>query len=170
MAQGMFTSKAGAAKTSAKLAFIDDRPKGGLTFQFTATPPQSLADRQALQDYLIPFIAENKQRNTTNLATEANAGQGIGAGAAALARPQPTASSSNSTSTSRANTPGPVARTTAGGPGGISYDEEEIGLRKRVLAKTPTLKSLHRDLVIAGLVSDEDFWDGRQVSQSRTGM
>lgn len=159
----MFTSKAGAAKTSAKLAFIDDRPKGGLTFQFTAAAPQNLADRQALQDYLIPFIAENKQRNTTNLATEANAAQGIGAGAAAIARPQPTASSSTSPAGSRANTPVPAARTAAGG---TAYDEEEIGLRKSVLSKNPTLKSLHRDLVIAGLVSDADFWDGRQVSVS----
>jgi transcription initiation factor TFIIH subunit 1 len=159
----MFTSKAGAAKTSAKLAFIDDRPKGGLTFQFTATSPQNLADRQALQDYLIPFIAENKQRNTTNIATDANAAQGIGAGAAALAKSQPVASSSTSPWTSRPSTPAPVARATASGPSGNAYDEEEIGLRKRVLAKNSTLKSLHRDLVIAGLVSDEDFWDGRQV-------
>lgn len=166
----MFTSKAGAAKTSAKLAFIDDRPKGGLTFQFTAASPQNLADRQALQDFLIPFIAENKQRNTTNIANDANAAQGMGAGAAALARPQPVASSSTSPANSRTTTPVPAGRAAAPGPNGTTYDEEEIGLRKGVLSKNPTLKSLHRDLVIAGLVSDEDFWDGRQVCDLRSSL
>lgn len=94
----------------------------------------------------------------------------MGAGAAALARPQPIASSSTSPANSRTTTPAPAGRAAAPGPNGTTYDEEEIGLRKGVLSKNPTLKSLHRDLVIAGLVSDEDFWDGRQVSDLQSSL
>jgi transcription initiation factor TFIIH subunit 1 len=156
----MFTSKAGAKNTSAKLNFMDDRPKGGLTFRFTASTPQDLSERQEFQDFLIPIIAENKQRNTTNLAADATVAQGLGAGAAALTSDQPSERSTPSASTSRATTPAPVVRPN---PSGATYNKEEVALRLRVLAKNPTLKALHRDLVLAKLVSDAEFWDGRQV-------
>jgi len=161
--KGMFTSKAGAKNTSAKLNFVEDRPKGGLTFKFTAAAPHDLSERQDLQDFLIPIIAENKQRNTANIAGEANVAQGMGAGAAALVPDQAGGppSASASASNSRSTTPAPSNRPSTSG---TTYNKEEVAVRLRVLAKNPTLKALHRDLAVAGLISDADFWDGREVS------
>lgn len=39
---------------------------------------------------------------------------------------------------------------------------EEIKLRQAMLQKEPRLRKLHRDLVIAGYVSEEEFWRTRK--------
>lgn len=175
----MFTSKAGAAKTSAKLAFLEDRPPGGLTFQFTSPTPQDLTDRQDLQDYLVPFIAANKARGTpgTTAITEkvveaGNVAQGIGAGGAALAEPsvgRKRGLPSDSASQSRSSTPlpNPALKGSTGTGRSKTSLSEDLQLKRGILGKNPTLRQLHADLVLSKLILDSEFWDGRQVSQSR---
>lgn len=163
----MFTSKAGAAKTSAKITFINDVPAGGLTFQFVAPSPQDVADRQELQETLVPVIARNKEREAEGLAAGSNVAQGIGAGSAAIAesstsgnrsRGDTPASGGAGTGT---NTPNIVAGRKKAMPAGFS--EEEIALKTKVLTKHPTLRKLHAELVFGKLVTDAEFWEGRQV-------
>ena len=37
-------------------------------------------------------------------------------------------------------------------------------LRLRVLNKNPNLKMLHRELVLGKQITEEEFWEGREVS------
>jgi hypothetical protein len=42
---------------------------------------------------------------------------------------------------------------------------EEVKLRQGLLQKDIKLRKLHRDLVIAGHITEEEFWQTRQVCQ-----
>jgi len=42
-------------------------------------------------------------------------------------------------------------------------------IRLRVLRKNPTLKMLHTELVLAKEITEEEFWDGREVSYPTQG-
>lgn len=187
----MFTSKAGAKKTSLKLEFENNVPAGGLTFQFTAPPPADTLERQQVQDFLVPIIARNKERLISALAQTADAEAGIKAGAAALVEtvgkdaqrgktstptgravdvakvaalgaPPPPVKSRSGTPTP--GTPGPVTDQPEqpSGPLGPSLSPFAIQLKQSVLRKNPHLLSLHRQLVIEKLVTEAEFWDGRE--------
>ncbi len=84
LSTGMFTSKAGSAKVSLKLSFIDDIPVGGLLFVFTSSKSltSAMEDRQSVQDRLIPHVARNKGLPSTlppqQEISTAIAGAGIG--------------------------------------------------------------------------------------------
>jgi transcription initiation factor TFIIH subunit 1 len=184
----MFTSKAGAKKTSLKLEFENNVPAGGLTFQFTATPPKDISERQEIQDFLVPIIAKNKERVLSGIAQTADAEAGIKAGAAALVetlgkdgRGKTSTPSGKAVdaakvaqlaaggkSRSGTPTPGtPVASPAADGnvptgPIGPSLTPFAIQLKQSVLRKNPNLLSLHRQLVIEKLVTEAEFWDGRE--------
>ncbi|KAI5452983.1 RNA polymerase II transcription factor B subunit 1 [Naganishia albida] len=188
----MFTSKAGAKKTSLKLEFENNVPKGGLTFQFTATPPNDVSERQQVQDFLVPIIAKNKERVLSGIAQTTDAEAGIKAGAAALVesvgkdgRPVKTSTPSGravdvakilpgTAPSSRAGTPSrptppgtpvPATGTDQTIPGGLigpSLAPFAIQLKQSVLRKHPNLLSLHRQLVIEKLVTEAEFWDGRE--------
>ncbi|TIA87502.1 hypothetical protein E3P99_03142 [Wallemia hederae] len=45
---------------------------------------------------------------------------------------------------------------------GLGLSKEDLEIRKKVLVKDPALAKLHRDLVISGVISENDFWQGRQ--------
>lgn len=134
---GMFTSKAGAAKTSLKLSFLEDTPAGGLTFQFI-NPGKEVEERQIVMDRLIGIIAQTKERmaaggdETTSKAV----------------KPVPAATPS------RPASPAPSRF------GGLT--PEMIELRQAVLLKNPQLKMLHKELVMGKLVTESEFWSGRE--------
>lgn len=174
----MFTSKAGAKKTSLKLEFENNVPAGGLTFQFTAPPPTDVAQRQEVQDLLVPIIARNKERLITGLAQGAVVEAGIKTGAAALVEQTGKVTSTPSgravdvgkvvsgAGLSRSGTPTPGTpngdQTPPQGPLGPSLTPFAIALKQSVLRKNPHLLSLHRQLVIEKLVTEAEFWDGRE--------
>jgi transcription initiation factor TFIIH subunit 1 len=187
----MFTSKAGAKKTSLKLEFENNVPRGGLTFQFTAAPPNDVSERQQVQDLLVPIIAKNKERVLSGIAQTADAEAGIKAGANALVesvgkdgRPVKTSTPSGKAvdvakilpgnapspraGTPTRSTPGTPVPTTGpdqsipGGLIGPSLTPFAIQLKQSVLRKHPNLLSLHRQLVIEKLVTEAEFWDGRE--------
>lgn len=157
----MLASKAGSARTSLMLKFKEDVPPGGLLFTFTAATKET--DRQAVQDLLIPFVAANKAG--TAAPTPASAGPSKAAGTA-------TTAAAPSGATSGAATP--AAGSTPGTPSSITrkrkLDDADAtarrrsnALRERVLRKNPTLKLLHRELVIGKQISEDEFWDGREA-------
>lgn len=173
----MFASKATSPKVSLKVTFRDNIPDGGLTFTFTS--PDARNDRQTVQDILIPYITANR----------AQAG---GSGTPAAAGGTPTAAVSASASApgtpGAMGTPGAAAAGGSAGKGKRKADEITpagggVGsavaalspaaaaklkatnrLRLRVLNKNPNLKLLHRELVVARQITEEEFWDGREVS------
>ncbi|KAJ9117584.1 hypothetical protein QFC22_004434 [Naganishia vaughanmartiniae] len=180
----MFTSKAGAKKTSLKLEFENNVPAGGLTFQFTAPPPTDVSDRQKVQDLLVPIIAKNKERLVVRTVEKSDIEAGIRAGGNALLEKNGKTTSTPSgkvvdvarvigtspPGTSRPSSPaqnattGPIPTTSEipTGPLGPSLTPFAIQLKQSVLRKHPNLLSLHRQLVIEKLVTEQEFWDGRE--------
>ncbi|KAJ9119421.1 hypothetical protein QFC24_005654 [Naganishia onofrii] len=181
----MFTSKAGAKKTSLKLEFENNVPAGGLTFQFTSTPPADVSDRQKVQDLLVPIIAKNKERLVVRTVEKSDPEAGIRAGGNALLEKSGKTTSTPSgkvvevsrvigTSSAGASRPpspstsipsGPSTNTSSEiptGPLGPSLTPFAIQLKQSVLRKHPNLLSLHRQLVIEKLVTEQEFWDGRE--------
>lgn len=185
----MFTSKAGAKKTSLKLEFENNVPAGGLTFQFISPPPADVSDRQQVQDLLIPIIAKNKERLVVRTVEKSDLEAGIRAGGNALLEKtgkttstpsgkvvnvsrvigttSPGPSSPSSSSPNASTGPSVTTATAASseiptGPLGPSLTPFAIQLKQSVLRKHPNLLSLHRQLVIEKLVTEQEFWDGRE--------
>ena len=46
---------------------------------------------------------------------------------------------------------------------GSGNDAADFQLRKRVLLNSPELATLHRELVMTGQITENEFWDGREV-------
>jgi len=154
----MFASKATSAKVSLKVTFRDDIPAGGLLFTFTST--KAGEDRTAVQDTLIPYITAN--RSAPNGVTPA-----------APAAPSPVAGPSGEKKR-KAMDPATPTDTAPGTPsavaGGVRRPQTQMGkIRLRVLRKNPTLKMLHTELVLAKEITEEEFWDGREVSYPTQG-
>jgi len=153
----MFASKATSAKVSLKVTFRDDIPAGGLLFTFTSA--NAGEDRTAVQDTLIPYITAN--RSAPNGVTPA-----------APAAPSPVAGPSGEKKR-KAMDPATPTDTAPGTPsavaGGVRRPQTQMGkIRLRVLRKNPTLKMLHTELVLAKEITEEEFWDGREVSYMTT--
>ncbi|TIA99429.1 hypothetical protein E3P92_02406 [Wallemia ichthyophaga] len=45
---------------------------------------------------------------------------------------------------------------------GLGLSKVDLEIRKKVLVKDPQLAKLHRDLVIGGVITEDEFWQGRQ--------
>jgi transcription initiation factor TFIIH subunit 1 len=159
----MFASKATSAKVSLKVTFKEDIPAGGLLFTFTS--PQAGEDRTSVQDLLIPYITANR-----------SAPAGVTAVASTSAAPSPSAAGTPeglgkgkrkaydpSTPTSDA---GPGTPSAGGGTGGgIKRPQTQNGkIKLRVLRKNPNLKLLYTELVLGKEITEDEFWDGREVS------
>ena len=43
---------------------------------------------------------------------------------------------------------------------------QDFELRKKVLRDNPELGALHKDLVMTGQITEAEFWDGREVSNT----
>jgi len=164
----MFASKATSAKVSLKVTFRDDIPAGGLLFTFTS--PQAADDRTTVQDTLIPYITANRSAPTT--VTPAPVPGPATAVGSTSAAPSPSAGTPEgsgkgkrkaydpSTPTSDAGPATPVA----GGGGLKRLQTQNAKIKLRVLRKNPTLKLLYTELVLGKEITEEEFWDGREVS------
>ena len=45
---------------------------------------------------------------------------------------------------------------------GLGLSKYDLDIRKKVLVKNPQLASLHKELVIGNVISEDEFWQGRQ--------
>ncbi|EIM19347.1 hypothetical protein E3Q22_04208 [Wallemia mellicola] len=52
--------------------------------------------------------------------------------------------------------------TTRSSTPGLGLSKDDLEIRKKVLIKDPQLAKLHKDLVIAGIIDENEFWQGRQ--------
>ena len=163
----MFASKATSAKVSLKVTFKEDIPAGGLLFTFTSA--KAAEDRTSVQDTLIPYITANRSapNGVTPAAPVASTsdapspipadgeGQGQGSGKKRKAYDP-------STPTDTA----PGAPSAVAGAGGVKRPRTQLGkIKLRVLRKNPTLKLLYTELVLGKEITEDEFWDGREVSQ-----
>ncbi|WVR06807.1 hypothetical protein IAU60_003843 [Kwoniella sp. DSM 27419] len=163
-AVNMLASKAGSKSVSLKVLFKDDIPSGGLHFVFSH-PTTKEDDRKAVQDILIPFVAANKNPQAAPAAN-------------AAATPDPcTPSTSAAAAIMSANAKGkrkaddlsPAGAATPGTsspnlpPAVRAAKKKEYKMRQKVLEKNPTLRMLHRELVLGKQITEEEFWDGREA-------
>lgn len=157
----MFASKATSAKVSLKVTFKDDIPAGGLLFTFTS--PDAAADRTAVQDTLIPYITANRSAPVAGPSTPA-VGSPAGAGtpvAAANGTGTPDALNKGKRKAYDPSTP------TSDAGGALKRPQMQNGkIKARVLRKNPNLKLLYTELVLGKEITEEEFWDGREVSSS----
>ncbi|OCF39290.1 transcription initiation factor TFIIH subunit 1 [Kwoniella heveanensis CBS 569] len=163
----MLASKAGSKSVSLKILFKDDIPSGGLLLVFS-DPSTRENDRKAVQDILIPFVAANKNPPTggtssgpaTPSATvPAAAVPSTNAAAAVMsanAKGKRKAEDSSPSATPGVSTPNLPPAVRAG-------REKQYKLRQKVLKKNPTLRMLHRELVLGKQITEEEFWDGREA-------
>ncbi|KAL7419067.1 RNA polymerase II transcription factor B subunit 1 [Cryptotrichosporon argae] len=144
----MMASKAGSARVSLKLLFKDDVPAGGLLFTFTNASTRE-ADRQTMQDILIPFVTANR--------TGPDAGSTPAAASPIVSGPSTPAGASP-------GTPSAVARGKRKADEMSAESRRSLNqLRLRVLRKNPTLKVLYQELVMNKQITEDEFWDGRQA-------
>ncbi len=153
----MLASKAGSERISLKILFKDDIPANGLLFTFT-NPSSREDDRLIVQDTLIPFVSSNRAGPstpvpvvTTGIASPATGTPGT-----------PTGVVGNAARGKRKAEDGLVE---ANGRGGGGKDLVGSKLRMRVLKKNPNLMILHRELVLGKQITEDEFWEGREVGQ-----
>ncbi|WVF71377.1 hypothetical protein IAT40_006181 [Kwoniella sp. CBS 6097] len=171
----MLASKAGSKSISLKILFKDDIPSGGLLFVFSNQSTRE-DDRKAVQDILIPFVAANKnpQSTTGGNGTGTSSGPGTPSTAptaAAVATPSTNAAaavmSANAKGKRKAEDSSPSATpgvSTPNLPPAVRAGrEKQYKLRQKVLKKNPTLRMLHRELVLGKQITEEEFWDGREA-------
>ena len=127
---------------------------------FTFTSPQSTAvvEREKFKTELTNIIG----RNRSGVATPAP-------------HPPPPISAAQTPSSAPSPRPlGPLSRKSASRAPSVASDSHgstpvndptnDYRLRKKVLLSTPELAALHRELVIGGHITENEFWDGREVS------
>lgn len=161
----MLASKAGSERISLKILFKDDLPANGLMFTFTSLQTRE-EDRRAVQDTLIPFVSANRAGPSAPAAGTVASPAPKSAGAAPSTPGAAVEAAKAKRRRAEENTPeaGPSTSTSTG----KAARPANYKLRLRVLNKEPNLKMLHRELVLGKQITEEEFWDGREVSVLRT--
>ncbi|WWC89097.1 uncharacterized protein L201_004015 [Kwoniella dendrophila CBS 6074] len=175
----MLASKAGSKSISLKILFRDDIPSGGLLFVFSNLKSRE-DDRKSVQDILIPFVAANKNPQPPQAQAGSNANGNTSTASEPVIQPSTSAAQAvvsanqnkgskrkaDEISSSGGNTPNNVnspSVTANLSPAARAQRKKEYKLRQKVLEKNPTLRMLHRELVIGKQITEEEFWDGREA-------
>jgi hypothetical protein len=158
----LFCSKVGAAQVKLKLV-LTSYPEGH-TFTFTAPPPTATAEREAFKTEITNHISRN--RNVQSLALPATATPSF----SPATTPAPNTPFAAPTprlvpSVPGTSTPRPISATSDSRASSTSANDvtSDYRLRKRALLSSPELAALHRELVMTGQITENEFWDGREV-------
>ena len=144
--------------------------EAGHNFTFTSPQAVALAERDKFEAELTSIIARNRapppQGQTPaagatpklrQAVTPAPVTNGSAAGTP-LRPPAPPARLSHSRAASV------VSESRASGTPVSDNPTTDFRLRKRVLLSTPELAQLHRELVMGGHITENEFWEGREVT------
>lgn len=159
----MLASKPGKERVSLKILFKENVPPGGLLFVFTNASSRE-DDRKAVQDILIPFVAVNKNPTASTPDTPGSATTPNTPSAATVAAMSDVAKGKR-----KMNEMTPMGLSAASAessplpPAVRSQRRKYNTLRQRVLEKNDALRMLHRDLVLGRQITEEEFWEGREV-------
>ena len=130
----------------------------GHTFTFTNPGPVATAEREQFKNEITNHISRNRTaRASGQLPTDASATP------ATPATPNNFAAPPSRTPTKRPPGGTPRASSVASDRSGSGNDVADFQLRKRVLLNSPELATLHRELVMTGQITENEFWDGREV-------
>ncbi|KAJ3550103.1 hypothetical protein NM688_g5109 [Phlebia brevispora] len=155
-AASLFCSKEGASQVKLKLGLTSD--EAGYNFTFTSPQPVALVEREKFKVELTDVIS----RNRSGVATPATHPPPISPSTPRVASnapsPRPPIPLSRP-STSRAAS---IASDSRGSGTPVNDPINDFRLRKKVLLSTPELAALHRELVMAGQITENEFWEGRE--------
>lgn len=131
-----------------KLGLIGD--DAGHTFLFTAPPAVAAAEREKFKRELTNIIGNNRNGS---IAPTPEPPSSVTSKATLSAPPTNRAAQSVSRATS----------VSSNGRSSSVAAAEDFRMRKKVLMKNSELADLHRDLVVSGQITEQEFWDGREV-------
>ncbi|KAI0703370.1 hypothetical protein C8T65DRAFT_654998 [Cerioporus squamosus] len=163
-AASLSRSKVGAPQVRLKIGLLSD--EAGHNFTFTSPQAVALAERDKFEAELTNIIARNR----------AGAPQAVPAPTKPLqaATPAPTTPAHGSAVGTPMRPPPPLARPSTSRAVSVASDMRASGtpvgndatsdfrLRKKVLLSNPELAQLHRELVMGGHISENEFWEGRE--------
>ncbi|TBU56387.1 hypothetical protein BD310DRAFT_882716 [Dichomitus squalens] len=164
-AAALSRSKAGAEQVRLKIGLVSN--EAGHNFTFTSPQAVALAERDKFEAELTTIIARNRApppqaqfpavatSKARQVATPAPVTNGSAAGTpmrppAPHARPSQSRAVSVASESRASDTPVGDSPTT------------DFRLRKKVLVSTPELAQLHRELVMGGHITENEFWEGRE--------
>ncbi|KAI0733145.1 hypothetical protein C8Q72DRAFT_773128 [Fomitopsis betulina] len=151
-AASLFSSKEGAPQVRLKVGLVSD--DAGHNFTFTSPQPGALAEREKFKSELTNIISRNRSGVGTPAQTPGTPATPVPANASKARLPQ----SASKLAHSRGTSADPRA---SGTP--IGHDPtNDYRLRKKVLLSNPDLAALHRELVMGGHISENEFWEGRE--------
>ncbi|KAL7281728.1 hypothetical protein ACG7TL_005046 [Trametes sanguinea] len=166
-AASLSRSKVGAAQVRLKVGLVNDET--GHNFTFTSPQAVALAEREKFEAELTNIIARN--RANAPVTPQLPSGPTIAVPTPSPATPstprplphggtpaRPTPHLSRAPP-SRAASVASDSRT-SGTP--VSDPTSDFRLRKKVLLSNPELAQLHRELVMGGHISENEFWEGRE--------
>ena len=143
--------------------------EAGHNFTFTSPQAVALAERDKFEAELTSIIARNRapppQGQAPAAAVTPKLRQAVtptpvtngSAAGTPLRPPAPPARLSHSRAASV------VSESRASGTPVSDNPTTDFRLRKKVLLSTPELAQLHRELVMGGHITENEFWEGREV-------
>jgi len=156
---GLFASKAGAAEPKLKLVLSTG---ANHTFAFSSAQDADLFKEK------LSVIVKNNNEPPAPASTPARPTDPPSSTARPSLAPNPSrVSSSSYTAAPPPAVSTPDSRSSSIAPG----RQETFELRKQVLFRSPELAALHRELVISRLITEAEFWEGREVfKQTKPGL
>ncbi|KAF9060658.1 hypothetical protein BDP27DRAFT_1339317 [Rhodocollybia butyracea] len=152
-ASSLFCSKEGAPQVKLKIALFSD--DNGHNFTFISPNPVALSEREKFKSDLTTIISRNRKALETSTKLPILPAPI----SSSLQPPKPPVVSSRP-STSRATS---VSSDTLRAPIIPGTDPAaDFRHRKNVFLNNPDLAALHRELVVAGHISEAEFWEGRE--------
>jgi len=146
----MFSSKAGVTKKRLRLHVADQLEP----FQFSFTSPPAVADAEL-----------EKFKSLLAAVVSANTSGSSGSAPSTPRNPPvklPGSPLPPTASNQPPRPPNPYGRSSSAAPSkGGQYGSE---VYQKVLTKNPELGDLHRSLVQSGQITEQEFWEGREVS------
>ena len=126
----------------------------GHTFAFTNPGPLATTEREQFKNEITNHISRNRTARASGQPTDVST---TSATSSNFAAPHP------KTPALRAAGGTPRASSIASDRSGSGNDAADYQLRKRVLLNSLELANLHRELVMTGRITENEFWDGREV-------
>ena len=127
----------------------------GHTFTFTNPAPAATAEREQFKNEITNHISRNRTARVSGPLASGTP--------ATPTTPNSFAAPPPRTPTKRPPGGTPRASSIASDMSGSGNDAADFQLRKRVLLNSPELATLHRELVMTGQITENEFWDGREV-------
>ncbi|KAI1794077.1 hypothetical protein LXA43DRAFT_884194 [Ganoderma leucocontextum] len=168
-AASLSRSKAGAEQVRLKIGLVSN--EAGHNFTFTSPQAVALAERDKFEAELTSIIARNRAPPPSAPTTAAPTPKARPAGT-------PTVGPNGSAAATPLRPPPPPVRPSQSRAQSVASDSRASGtplgdhptidfrLRKKVLLGTPELAQLHRELVMGGHITENEFWEGREASLS----